>query len=402
MTDCGACVDVALRIAASKSHRIPCRGIRSLRAVAVDRELVDSTRAASAHNETSAHVAPKGCTGTVDVLRTNHIGSCEPSGCTFAANTVNKIIRIAIQGFSAFERATFESFFRLSKRRTPAYELSATLQDSEYVIADADDRDSLMQVDAAGKRAQAVAIGSRSQDGVAAQLPRPINLMAVVKLLDSLPREGGSPGSAASVREPVTPTPPAEPATARRGLAPLSSTATGSSSISMPARPAPAPAVAPAPAAVRPPAPAAAEPVTARLDHILVVDDSDIALRFMAGLLERFGFVVHLARSGEQALERTARQHFSFVFMDVNMPGLDGFKTCKTIKRRDYPAGAEPPTIVMLTSRDTAIDKLRGTMAGCDAYLTKPLEEAELLKVIGDREVRQSSFADTARAGAPS
>ena len=134
------------------------------------------------------------------------------------------------------------------------------------------------------------------------------------------------------------------------------------------------------------------------MDHILVVDDSDIALRFMAGNLERFGFVVHLARSGEEAIERTLSRHFAFVFMDVNMPGLDGFKTCKEIKRRRYEDGKRPPTIVMLTSRDTPIDKLRGTMAGSDAYLTKPLREAELLKVIGDREVSQHEFAETAKA----
>lgn len=131
------------------------------------------------------------------------------------------------------------------------------------------------------------------------------------------------------------------------------------------------------------------------MDHILVVDDSDIALRFMAGKLDRFGFVVHLARSGEEAIERTLQQRFAFVFMDVSMPGLDGFKTCKLIKRREYPDGERPPTIAMLTSRGTPIDKLRGTMAGCDAYLTKPIDEAELFKVIGDREIAEHEFADT-------
>jgi two-component system, cell cycle response regulator len=157
----------------------------------------------------------------------------------------------------------------------------------------------------------------------------------------------------------------------------------------------------PRPAATPTPPPAPAEPAPAAstaMDHILVVDDSDIALRFMAGNLERFGFVVHLARSGEEAIERTLQRHFAFVFMDVNMPGLDGFRTCKEIKRRRYEGHQRPPTIVMLTSRDTPIDKLRGSMAGSDAYLTKPLREAELLKVIGDREVSQHEFAETAKA----
>ena len=134
------------------------------------------------------------------------------------------------------------------------------------------------------------------------------------------------------------------------------------------------------------------------MDHILVVDDSDIALRFMASNLQRFGFQVHLARSGAEAIERVARRHFEFVFLDVMMEGLDGFHTCKSIKRSTYPDNRPPPTVVMLTSRGTAVDRLRGTMAGADAYLTKPLQEAELLKVVGDREVALHAYADTAAA----
>ena len=134
------------------------------------------------------------------------------------------------------------------------------------------------------------------------------------------------------------------------------------------------------------------------MDHILVVDDSDIALRFMANNLQRFGFQVHLARSGAEAIERVARRHFEFVFLDVMMEGLDGFHTCKTIKRSTYPDDRPPPTVVMLTSRGTAVDRLRGTMAGADAYLTKPLREDELLKVVGDREVAKHAYADTAVA----
>jgi CheY-like chemotaxis protein len=134
------------------------------------------------------------------------------------------------------------------------------------------------------------------------------------------------------------------------------------------------------------------------LDHILVVDDSEIALRFMAKHLQRFGFQIHLATSGEEALRRVAERRFEFVFLDVRMEGLDGFQTCKAIKRADYPAGRAAPTVVMLTCLAGAADRLRGTMAGADAYLTKPLREVELLKLVGEREVARHAYADTAPA----
>jgi CheY-like chemotaxis protein len=371
---------------------------------------------------------------------------------------MKKALRVAVRGFSAFERATFESFFRLSARRSPTYLYSDDLHESEFVIADADNRQVMQEVDEAGKRAQTLSIGAPRAEGVAVSLPRPINLMAVVKALDQLPHDatratlapgrptapelaapttGASLGDSARA-EVVAPAPAplnqpvshfamdfdaaAEPdrSVLPAGLpvnrsataAPLPQTQTRTETQGEPTRfdaqktrplhpwdVAPPAADRSEPNRLDPVRPQDDEPAAdAVMDHILVVDDSEIALRFMAGLLERYGFQVHLARSGQEAIERAGQRHFTFVFMDVNMPGLDGFQTCKAIKRRVWPDGQEPPTIVMLTSRDTPVDKLRGTMAGCDAYLTKPLAEAALLKVVGDREVRQHAYVDTARA----
>jgi two-component system, cell cycle response regulator len=112
-------------------------------------------------------------------------------------------------------------------------------------------------------------------------------------------------------------------------------------------------------------------------------------------VLGRYGFDVHLARSGEEALRRVAEQHFEFVFMDVNMPGMNGHQTTKLIKNSRYTPGRKPPTVVMLTSRDAMADKLRGTLAGCDAYLTKPLKREDLMKVVGDRLVVTNPESDT-------
>ncbi len=155
-------------------------------------------------------------------------------------------------------------------------------------------------------------------------------------------------------------------------------------------------------AAASPPAPVAlaAAPGRPGLDHILIVDSSDVALRFMSAQLQRFGFEVHLARSGAQALERVARRHFAFVFIDVTMHGIDGLHTCKLIKRQAA-AGSLPgpaPTVVLMTTRSHVADRLRFARAGADTCLVKPLREAELLKIVGDREVTLHAYAETAGA----
>ena len=81
------------------------------------------------------------------------------------------------------------------------------------------------------------------------------------------------------------------------------------------------------------------------------------------------------------------------------MEGLDGYQTCRAIKHRKYDSGRSP-IVVMLTSRGGSIDKIRGGLAGCDAYLTKPLNEVELLRVLSkyDEQVERS-FRDTNFAG---
>ncbi|HWP19500.1 MAG TPA: response regulator [Burkholderiaceae bacterium] len=299
--------------------------------------------------------------------------------------------RVAVQGFSAFERATFESFFRLTARRAPAYDHVGRLRDCDYAIVDADLPAAMDAARAAGKLERALLIGSAAPGTGAACLPRPINLMHLLRVLDELTSEE------APVRSPVPP-PPARPG-------PAEAAASATTAARVPA----AAVVAPIPGfttrRLLPDDPAASGRKLPRsvltegdekFDHILVVDDSDIALRFMQSRLRRFGFQVHLAKSGEEALRMLDERMFQFVFLDVMMQGMDGYQTCKSIKRRSYAPEGRPPVVVMLTSRAGAIDKIRGTLAGCDAYLTKPLLEDELVRVIGEHdEAFQRSFDTT-------
>jgi DNA-binding response OmpR family regulator len=101
----------------------------------------------------------------------------------------------------------------------------------------------------------------------------------------------------------------------------------------------------------------------------------------MKNRLQHMGYESDLVRSGEEALAIVAKQSYQFVFLDVMMEGLDGYKTCRAIKSNKARRGP-PPIVVMLTSKGGTIDKIRGNMAGCDAYLTKPLNEKRLASVL--------------------
>jgi DNA-binding response OmpR family regulator len=115
--------------------------------------------------------------------------------------------------------------------------------------------------------------------------------------------------------------------------------------------------------------------------RVLLVDDSDIALKHMQNRMRHFGYACDFVRSGEEALAMVSTHNYHFVFLDVMMAGLDGYQTCKAIKNNKARRGPAP-VVVMLTSRGSTIDKIRGTMAGCDAYLTKPLNDNRMASVL--------------------
>ncbi|MDE2117779.1 MAG: response regulator [Betaproteobacteria bacterium] len=115
-------------------------------------------------------------------------------------------------------------------------------------------------------------------------------------------------------------------------------------------------------------------------DWVLVVDDSLAVRKFMEAKLAPFGFNVDYAESGERAIGLTGEKQYTCVFLDVILPGVDGYQVCKMIK--SMKSETKRTAVVMLTSKSSPFDRIRGTMAGCDAYLTKPVDEEKLLAVI--------------------
>jgi twitching motility two-component system response regulator PilG len=113
---------------------------------------------------------------------------------------------------------------------------------------------------------------------------------------------------------------------------------------------------------------------------ILVVDDSLAIRNHLCSLLEAGGFAVSLADSVESALKMLEQRRFDCVLMDVLMPGVDGYEGCRQIKSNLR--GDQTIPVVMLTSKSSPFDRIRGKMAGCDAYLTKPVDPQQLGEVL--------------------
>lgn len=104
----------------------------------------------------------------------------------------------------------------------------------------------------------------------------------------------------------------------------------------------------------------------------LVVDDSS-TVRAQVGLgLKMFGVDADFAETAEAALGLLARNTYDIAFLDVVLPGgADGYQICKAI-RKD--ARTRPTVVVMLTGRSSAFDRVKASLAGCDTFLTKPVE----------------------------
>lgn len=109
---------------------------------------------------------------------------------------------------------------------------------------------------------------------------------------------------------------------------------------------------------------------------ILLVDDTPNNLDVLVDFLQEYGFGLRIALSGESALQRVHYDAPSLILLDVLLPGIDGFETCRRLKSdlstRDIP-------IIFMTSLANAEDKVRGFEAGAVDYVTKPLQQIEVL-----------------------
>jgi signal transduction histidine kinase len=114
-------------------------------------------------------------------------------------------------------------------------------------------------------------------------------------------------------------------------------------------------------------------------DTILVVDDDPTNLDVLFTSLSSAGYRVLVANNGESALTQTEMAVPDIILLDIMMPGMDGFETCREFKKR--PKTAEIP-IIFITALSDVDSKVRGFEAGGVDYITKPIQEKELLSRI--------------------
>ncbi len=88
---------------------------------------------------------------------------------------------------------------------------------------------------------------------------------------------------------------------------------------------------------------------------------------------------VDLAEDAETALDLIANGNYDLIFLDVVLPEMDGYKVCKLIKSKETTRSIP---VVMLTGKTSPFNKVRGVMAGCDGYLTKPVVAVDLKTVL--------------------
>jgi two-component system cell cycle response regulator len=142
-------------------------------------------------------------------------------------------------------------------------------------------------------------------------------------------------------------------------------------------------------------------PRTLKGMRVLIIDDSATVRKQLELALAEQEMYVLTADTGELGLHLLSLHNFDLIFLDVVLPGADGYQICRTIKRNKLKQNVP---VVMLTSRSSPFDRVKGSLAGCDTYLTKPVELKKLVAVLEKHLARRALLGErpTDMALAPS
>lgn len=126
--------------------------------------------------------------------------------------------------------------------------------------------------------------------------------------------------------------------------------------------------------------------------NILVADDDKNTRLLMKAILEGAGYRVFTAVDGQEAMDMLDREHVDLVVLDVMMPQMDGYAFTQTLRQ-----GGSTLPILMVSAKQLPADKHRGFLVGTDDYITKPIDEEEMLlrikallrraKIVSDRRI---------------
>lgn len=112
---------------------------------------------------------------------------------------------------------------------------------------------------------------------------------------------------------------------------------------------------------------------------VLIVDDSPTEMLQLVGLLEKNGYTVLAAESGERGVTIAKSEQPDAILMDIVLPGLNGFQATRQLNKARE---TEHIPVVMVTTKDQETDKVWGMRQGAKAYLTKPVSEKSLIDAL--------------------
>jgi CheY-like chemotaxis protein len=115
--------------------------------------------------------------------------------------------------------------------------------------------------------------------------------------------------------------------------------------------------------------------------RLLVVEDNRVNQKVALHLLERLGCLVEVASNGEEGVQKSDGVNYDIIFMDCQMPVMDGFKATAEIRRREEGTSART-TIIAMTANALPEDRESCLQAGMDDYISKPINRSELVRVL--------------------
>ena len=122
--------------------------------------------------------------------------------------------------------------------------------------------------------------------------------------------------------------------------------------------------------------------------NIMIVEDDTNQRKLMQTVLEQYGYNVILASDGIDGLEQLDKKHIDLIILDIMMPKMDGFEFTSTLRQ----SGCNIP-ILMVSAKQSPVDKRKGFIIGTDDYMTKPVDEEEMVLRVGAL-LRRSKIAN--------
>ncbi|MEL6870703.1 MAG: response regulator [Pseudomonadota bacterium] len=115
------------------------------------------------------------------------------------------------------------------------------------------------------------------------------------------------------------------------------------------------------------------------MTHILIVDDSPTELHVVKNMLQKHGYQISTADTGEQGIVQALRDRPDLILMDVVMPGMNGFQATRKLTRN---ASTAQIPVIVITTKDQETDKIWALRQGASDYMVKPVVEQTLVSKI--------------------